>query len=237
MAFIIAHRGFSAKFPENTIVSIMQAIDLGVEYIEIDIHLTKDLIPVVIHDPDLYRTSNARSNLRVESNDFSILKDFDLGSWHHPDFHHQRLPTLSEVMALDFKHSKLMIEIKKDHLPTEIVASRTLGVVKNFCDEKSPIPHYFGSFDPAIVQAIQKELPEAKTIGILEEIEAIDTFLLMKTPTLAIWVELLNQKLISTLKAYDVEIFTFTVNDLQKYHELVAMGVDGIITDNPLILF
>ncbi|MBA2727251.1 MAG: hypothetical protein H0U49_03650 [Parachlamydiaceae bacterium] len=236
MVFIIAHRGCSAEAPENSLASIKRAIEIGVNYIEIDIHLTKDLVPVVIHDPNLLRTTNQRSNLEVEKNDLAVLKAFDIGSWYHSDFHNERLPTLDEVLRLDFKGAKLMIEIKKDLFPAELIVPQILNVVKKNCDPQLPIPHYLGSFNTAIVKEIRKEAPTAKTIGILENLELVDTFLRMKVHTLAIWVKLLNQEIITSLQTKGAEIFTFTVNTPEICQELLNMGIDGIITDNPLML-
>jgi len=236
MTFIIAHRGCSSEAPENTLASIKRAIDIGVDYIEIDIHLTKDLVPVVIHDPTLFRTTNRLSDLKIGKNDLSTLKAFDIGSWHHSDFHSERLPTLHEVLSLDFKGAKLMIEIKKDLFPAKVIVPPILEVVKNHCDPKFPIPHYFGSFNSEIIDEIHKKSPTAKKIGILDDLNDADTFLNMGVQTLAIWIKLLNEKTIDSFKAKNVEIFTFTVNNPKICEKLPSMGIDGIITDNPRML-
>lgn len=236
MVFIIAHRGCSFEAPENTLASIKRAIDIGVDYIEIDIHLTKDFIPVVIHDPNLSRTTGQRSHFKIEENELSTLTDFDIGSWYQSDFYRERLPTLEEVLALDFKGAKLMIEIKKDLLPADVVVPPILEIVKKYCNPIYPIPHYFGSFDTAIIKKIHQEISPVKTIGILEELEVMKEFLDMKVHTLAIWVDLLDKELVNSLRMTGVEIFSFTVNTPKKCRELIAMGINGIISDNPRML-
>ncbi len=236
MTYILAHRGFSAAAPENTLASIKQAIEIGVDFIEIDIHLTKDFIPVVIHDPDVSRTSNRYSNLHIETNNYAELKNFDLGSWFHPDFHSERLPTLEEVLKLDLQGAKLMIEVKKDLLSAEAIVPHILKVAKKYTSPREIFPHYFGSFNPSIIKEIRKEAPGIHTIGILENLELIDTFLRIKVHTLAIWAKILNAEVLTDLKSKNVQVFSFTVNDPAKGQELIEMGVQGLITDNPAMM-
>lgn len=230
MVYIIAHRGCSSETPENTMASIKKAIEIGVDLIEIDLHLTKDLIPVVIHDSDLNRTSNFKSILKIEMSNLDELQNVDVGSWFDANFTEERLPTLKEVLELDFKGAKLMLEIKKDHLAPEVIVPPILEVVRSSSNSQQ---HYFGSFHPGIVKEVIKNSREAKIIGILENLEMIDTFLRMKVSTLAIWQKILNPQAIRSLKAQNIEIFSFTVNDFDRYQELLDLGIDGIITDNP----
>ena len=76
---VIAHRGLSGRYPENTMPAFQAAIDLGVERVEIDLHMTKDQQLVVMHDDSVNRTSNGSGKIK----DFTLeeLKQLDVGSW------------------------------------------------------------------------------------------------------------------------------------------------------------
>ena len=94
----IAHRGFSGKYPENTNIAFARAIELGADMIELDVTLSKDKIPVVIHDDTLERTSNGKG--KVRNVPLEKLKQLDFGSWMHSNFSEERIPTLEEVLKI-----------------------------------------------------------------------------------------------------------------------------------------
>lgn len=105
-----AHRGNSAEFPENTLAAFRSAIDLGVDLIECDVHLTEDGDLAVIHDPLLERTTSGRGLVRDHT--MAQLKSLDAGSWKSPRFSGERIPTLKEVLTLAKDRVGVAIEIK-----------------------------------------------------------------------------------------------------------------------------
>ena len=96
--YVAAHRGWSEKYPENTMIAFEKAIELGVDQIEIDIRITKDNELVIIHDNTVDRTTNGSGKVC----DFTLeeLKDMDAGSWKDEKFSNCRIPTLIEFMEL-----------------------------------------------------------------------------------------------------------------------------------------
>ena len=96
--YVLAHRGYSGKAPENTMAAFELALAAGADGLELDVHITKDGEVVVIHDHTLERTTNGRG--RVEELTYSELAQFDAGSWFGEEFRGQRLPKLSEVCEL-----------------------------------------------------------------------------------------------------------------------------------------
>ena len=107
--FVIAHRGYRAKYPENTLAAFKAAMDSGAPAIELDITLTKDRSIIVIHDDTLDRTTNtcgAVNNYTLEE-----LKQLDAGSWFDPVFHGESLPTLDEVFQLLNHHIFINLSI------------------------------------------------------------------------------------------------------------------------------
>ena len=94
--WVVAHRGYSAQYPENTVSAFEAAIDAGADMIELDVCLTKDRVPVVIHDKTLERTTDG--NGLVSELTLSKLKKLDAGSWFSPEFKGLTIPTLEEIL-------------------------------------------------------------------------------------------------------------------------------------------
>ena len=129
---IIAHRGYRAKYPENTLASFSAALDIGVKMIELDVMLTRDRKMVVIHDATLERTTNGHGP--VSSYTLKELKELDAGSWFHPRFAGERLPALEEVLDLVSDHALLNIEIKSNayeaHQPPDAIEKQVVELVR-----------------------------------------------------------------------------------------------------------
>ncbi len=106
----IAHRGYSEKYPENTMPAFLKAIEAGADMIELDVHLTRDGFAVIIHDNDVDRTSNGRGAVKdmtldeLRQLDFNFLKDESLGE--------VRIPTLEELIDVVRGRTMLNIELK-----------------------------------------------------------------------------------------------------------------------------
>ncbi|WP_248927708.1 glycerophosphodiester phosphodiesterase [Paenibacillus hamazuiensis] len=100
----LAHRGYPRKYPENTISSFQAALDLNFSVLELDVQLTKDGVPVVIHDTTVNRTTNGKG--RVIDYTFEELRKLDAGGG-------QPIPTLEEVLALAKGKAKVDIELKQ----------------------------------------------------------------------------------------------------------------------------
>lgn len=102
---VIAHRGASGEAPENTLAAFELAARQGADGIEFDVHLSADDVPVVVHDPQLFRTTSVHGLVR--SLKAAEMKRLDAGSWFNrknpqfarPRFAHERIPLLSEVLA------------------------------------------------------------------------------------------------------------------------------------------
>ncbi len=93
------HRGYRSKYPENSLVSFEAAMDLGVDAFEFDIRMSKDGVPVIMHDSDTYRVSG--EHVVIEESTLSRLKELDIGKkLYGEDFAGTRIPTLKEVLAL-----------------------------------------------------------------------------------------------------------------------------------------
>ena len=110
--YIGGHRGWSTKYPENTLLAVKEACELGVDLIEVDVYLTKDNIPVVCHDKKLERCSTGTG--LVHEHTLEELKQLDFGIHRGPQFEGIKLPTLKQFyeMMLDYPEVLLNIDCK-----------------------------------------------------------------------------------------------------------------------------
>ncbi len=108
------HRGWCAKYPENTLASFKAAIELGVDAFEFDVHLTSDGVPVIMHDANAYRTCGVDRALKEMT--LAEVKALDAGKRFAPEFEGERVPTLRETLELARSLSdtiRLGVEIKR----------------------------------------------------------------------------------------------------------------------------
>ena len=109
---VTAHRGASAAAPENTIAAFERAIEVGVDAIETDIRLSRDGVPVLVHDADLSRVAN--SGAKVADLTAAELARIDVGAWMAPAFSGQGIPTLSWLAARCCPDLRLLLDLKVD---------------------------------------------------------------------------------------------------------------------------
>ncbi len=121
---VIGHRGAPSRAPENTLASFRAALEIGVDGLELDVHLSADGHLVVIHDANLKRTTNGQG--LVHEHTLAQLKQLDAGTWFGPMFAGERIPTFDEVLDLVGKRVPLQVEIKG---ATEGVTEATLAVL------------------------------------------------------------------------------------------------------------
>lgn len=156
---VMGHRGACAVFPENTILSFSKALEFGIDIIEFDINLSKDKIPMIIHDAKLDRTADGRGSVA----DFSAeeLKRFDAGVKKGEIYKGERIPTLDEVLDLleDYPAVLLNIEIKGSSKESTAITIDILR--KRRFVERS----YLACFDAAILHYIKEIAPDIKTQG------------------------------------------------------------------------
>lgn len=113
--FIVSgHRGYAARYPENTLLSFQQAIELGADMLELDLHLSDDGVIMVMHDNTLDRTTNGTGPLREHT--CAQLKELDAGGWKGPQFQGLKIPTFEEFLTLVRPYERLLlsVEIKTD---------------------------------------------------------------------------------------------------------------------------
>lgn len=232
---VIAHRGVSFDAPENTLSSFRHAIDLGVDYIELDVHLTKDGIPVVLHDQVLSRTTEIPYPKVVSDLKLSQVETIDVGLWFHEDFKGEKIPTLDEVLELPLIRTGLMIEVKEGSASEEELAHAVTGALKGYVGINRKNFIYVGSVSPKILEHVKKNMPNLPTIAIVHDPEIIDQHLKNSPDIFAIHHSIATPTILEKFKEHGKKVWVWTVDDLDALPDLIQSGIDGIITNRPKI--
>jgi glycerophosphoryl diester phosphodiesterase len=232
MAEIIAHRGASKESPENTLSAFRHAIELGADYIEIDVHLSKDEIPVVIHDAHLGRTTDHKSKGQVKEMTLEEMKTLDAGLWFSDAYAGEKIPTLEEVLLLNRKQTGLMIEIKKSHSSCKKIV-KAVGDLVLSTQNNNLKEIIVGSFSLAILDEMREQYPSIPLIGIAEDFNRMVLLRERHFPRLALWHKLLNPSLIQALHEENTEVWAFTVDEIRVAKFLLSINIDGLITNDP----
>jgi glycerophosphoryl diester phosphodiesterase len=232
---IIAHRGFRSRYPENTLTSFTAAIDAGAGMIELDVTLSSDRKPVVIHDDTLDRTTTGKGPVRQYS--LAELKRLDAGSWFDPRFKGERIPTLGEVIDLIGNRVLLNIEIKKNAYESDIaddsIEKQAVQLVKGAGCLDSVL---FSSFRFAVLQNVL-ELEKRCRVGLLTQNPLSENaWRRCKDFKPYSWnpdYRSVTEDRIQEMHGRNIRVFPYTVNSLSDAAHLVDMGVDGFFTDDP----
>lgn len=180
MSLLIAHRGASSEAPENTLAAFQRALDIGVDGLELDVHLSADGQLVVIHDAIVGRTCWGAAGKRISDMTLAEIQSLDAGSWFGKEFAGERVPTLAEVLALDRKGAGLMIEVKRGNDEIEPLAE---AVVREVAADPSLI---VGSFSVQLLERIKQLKPELSLIGIVEDPHLLQSFDALKPARMAL---------------------------------------------------
>jgi len=229
---IIAHRGWSGCYPENTMLAFRKAAEIKADGIELDVHLSKDKEVMIIHDEALIRTTGKSG--AVSDYTRSELERISAGKTKEDVFGFTPIPALEEF--LDFlAGTDLMVNIELKTAPVYYpgLEEKTLSLVKRFKLEDRVI---FSSFNwlsvmklkelaPSIPGGLLIELPRIRNIGY----QIHDLKLQAYHPDYA----LLDDEAVSELHANAVDINVWTVNDEAKMKQCQKWDVAGLITNNP----
>jgi len=233
-AFIAAHRGDRASFPENTLPALGAVLDSDFDFVETDIQLTADGVPVLFHDETVDRTTNG-TGLLV---DYTLeqLKTLDAGSWYSRDFVYLQVPTLDEFLAIfTSSKKKAMLELKgvwteeQVRVVTELIYAR--GVQNRVI---------FEAFDYATLTSLQNAAPVFPRVLIQRYLPADPVALATRFGVIAILTSYNSVKkqpdAVTQLHEAGLGIVLYTLNKKGKWSDALTLGVDGIITDKPSLL-
>jgi glycerophosphoryl diester phosphodiesterase len=237
---VVGHRGNRAHAPENTIESFAQAVALGVDALELDVHLSADGIPVVHHDPTIMRTTDGKGEIARLT--FDELRKADAGANFTKDggktFPYRgaghRIPRFEEVLEA-FPVTPMIVEIKAPLAATgvlEILKRRSFTervLVDSFKREALRVFDGSGIALGASRDGIARILKEslgARTTGPVG-------FKALCTPTSYYGMPLPVKRFAKVAKKYGVRVHVWTINDTRVAEDLWLAGINGIVTDDP----
>ena len=232
---IIAHRGASAVAPENTIVAFEAAIAAGADGVEFDVRLTRDGVPVVIHDETLYRTGRVRR--RVADLTFAELNKVDVGSWFDRDrFSSQRIPSLTQLFELIQPNNMVLyLEMKCRSGEQTNLAEACCRVIEEHRLKDRVI---FECFEHSALQTVKNIDPTFKTAALFRPPA---TFVLKRALALgaseiALHHTLTNKRIVEQARLANLKIVTWTVDDPAWIKRAQTRSIDALITKNPAAL-
>jgi glycerophosphoryl diester phosphodiesterase len=239
----VAHRGASGYRPENTLESVRLGIDMDADVVEIDVQQTMDGVLVVMHDTTLQRTTNVeevfpdRGPWRIADFTYPEIQKLDAGGWFDPAYQGVRVPTLEEV--LDELHGTgvgLLLEVK--------APSRYPGIGGRIAEQLGGRPEWrdgsrkliLCSFDWAFVREYKRRMPHT-TVAVngtprYRDLGKIAEYADLVNPQFGT----VNATYLRRVHQLGMRSFSWTVDEPGDMRKLLAMGIDGIISNKPDVL-
>lgn len=226
---ITAHRGGARKAPENTKSALQYTIDCEADYAEIDVQETKDGELILLHDNSLKRTAGVNKN--VWEMTLAQVEKLDAGASFHKKFRGEKIPTLDEVLKFCEGRLDLNIEIKYNGKNKGIVNKVIRCIKENQFENHCVVT----SMNYQFLKQIKKAAPEIRTgyimtmtYGSISRVKAADFFSVKYT--------YVDEEFVREAHALGKEVHAWTVNYRGDVKRMLDMGVDNIITDDPIMV-
>lgn len=229
---VIGHRGAAARAPENTLAGLRQAKALGCVWVEFDVRLTADGVPVLCHDARLDRTTDGRGLVSAQA--FAAIREYDAGGWFDPAFAGETVPTLEEALLLAGELGLgTNIEIKAESGRQYATAAAVAATLHRLAGRLPPV--LVSSFQLAAVATLHRLAPQVPR-GVLFQIVPRD------------WAEIasrfecavigadhrrLRPRRIAAIRAAGYQLAVFTVNNPARARLLFDWGVTAVFSDAP----
>lgn len=226
-----AHRGFSGCYPENTMLAFRKALEAGCEGMEFDVHLTKDGQLVIIHDERIDRTGDSTGWVKDMTYEELCRVDFSY-KW-KGQIPFQMIPTLREYFELVNNLNMVSnIELKTGVWEYSGIEEAVLELIREFHMEEKVIISSFNHHSVLRMQALAPEIP----CGFLSETWILDAGRYVSSHGVDAYHPhfcMLTPPEVAELRAHNVKINTWTVNEEADILRMIAIGVDGIISNYP----
>lgn len=234
---LTAHRGESHDAPENTLAAFDLAWKRKLPSVELDVHLTRDGQLVICHDADTQRTAGVKKIIKDCT--YEELRDLDVGSWKDPKFASERMPLLVDALRTIPDGSRCFIEVKvgKESVPPLVEAIKACG--------KSPEQLTIISFKEDTVAEAKRLLPKHKAYFLAsfkkneetgEWSPSIESLIekagKLKADGLDLsWKGPWDAAMVQKIRAANLELYCWTVDDPEVARRMIQLGVDGITTN------
>ncbi|WP_057765938.1 glycerophosphodiester phosphodiesterase [Cytobacillus praedii] len=238
---VIGHRGASTYAPEHTLVSYELARELGADYIEIDLQMTKDGVLVAMHDQTVDRTTNGVG--RVDSHSLEQLKRLDAGSWFNkkfplhanPSYEFLTVPTLEEVFSYFGKEVNYYIETKSpDKYPQ--MEEKLLSLLRKYdlINEQKVIIQSFSEKSLKQIFQIEPKIPLIQLLSYQSPAKLTEAEI-KKWKQYSVGVgpnyQMIDEAYIKTARRAQLLVHPYTVNSKEELDKLMKWGVTGVFTD------
>lgn len=238
---IIGHRGAAGLAPENTLASFKKAMELKVDMMELDVHVSKDDSLIVMHDYDVERTTSGKGD--IENLTYGYIKTLDAGSKFKPEFKGEKVPTLDEVLKLSGGKTKVLIELKwpaKGLYPN--LVKKVIACIRSNKAESWTV---IQSFETTYLDEMHKLAPDLECQQL---VFAPTSLLPLHVTRKAVagnftplpYVTSVNPHHLFITKAWikrmhkeHKTVYPFTLNTEDKMRKAINLGADGIITNFP----
>ena len=248
MPRVVAHRGDSAFFPENTLEAFRSAASLGIDVIETDVHLTADGEIVIWHDPTLERNTDGKGT--IESHTLAELKRYDAGYTFTADGGRSypfrgkgvRLATLSEALEA-CPEERFNIDLKSQEPD---IVDRFLSVIRAHKAERRIC---VASFHYGNLKRLRSAAPDILTSITTKEVvplvlrgkmgllpRSFDRKIIFQIPVRQYGITVVNERFVREMHKRGAVVMVWTINEEEEMRRLYSMGVDTIMTDNPRLL-
>jgi glycerophosphoryl diester phosphodiesterase len=230
---IIAHRGFSAIAPENTLAAFELAIARGASSIEFDIQLSADSVPVIFHDATLERITGVSGKVREQN--LSQLQSLDAGKWFGAEFFGEKIPTLEEALSILKNVDKFLYFDVKPHC--EWSDSEVANFVNSLNDAGIKEKCVITSFNDIFLEQVRRLSGDLPIGHIVANLEAYKTQLVKAVAnrdnliSSQYRVLLENPALVEQSRSQGVDIVAWTVDDREDLQKLVNFGITRIVTN------
>lgn len=231
----IAHRGWSAIYPENTLRAFDEALRLGVTGCECDVHLSRDGVPYLMHDHSFRRTTG-----RPEASDALTMAEIatlDAGSWKASEFAGEGIPTLAAALAVHRGRGHFVIELKDAGEPAHVAAQ--VAAVIDGAGARQACSLIAFSFDHLV--AVAQEVPEVRACWLLSKVPDEGGELAAHIARvrehglsgLSVNHGAVTAELADALHQAGLLLWVWTVNDDDALDRMLGVGVDSITSDRP----
>jgi len=227
----IAHRGASGTRPEHTRSAFARALEIGVDMAELDVHLTRDGQLAVIHDHELERTTPQRGPVRERT--LAELKQIDAGRWFAEEFAGETILSLDDVLAMTRNKIRLNVEIKAPESDWDGVSRELLDTLRRHDALATTV---VSCFDLGALQSLRRADRDI-ALGVLWAQPELDEAWRWCADVGAISIHpywmLANAVTVKVAHDRSLQVMVWTVNAEEHMRDMLAAGVDGIISDYP----
>jgi glycerophosphoryl diester phosphodiesterase len=223
--FIWAHRGASGIAPENTLAAFRAAEASGVDGIEFDVQLSRDGVPVVIHDDTVDRTTDGRGPVRGKS--LRQLRGLDAGGWFAPAFADEPLPTVEEVLAWAGERLRLNLEVK-----AAAAGSAVLELLRSHPRSRVLV----SSFDHDLLIRLRRADPALPLAFLIDSRfwrRAVKRAVACGAKSVNPRHDHVSRALVAACHQKGLDVYPWTVDDPGRLEHLLRLGVDGVFTNVP----